>query len=116
MKKIILLLLIGYSGFSQIIEKDSIIAFVDNNTKLKETPSVTSPTILLLNNNEKVIITNYKNDFFEIIYNNKKYFINELWIKNTSEIIKFKESKIEEAHQKYLANLKLEAMIPEKNR
>jgi len=95
MNKIVVLLLIGFSGFSQTI--DTINIKVIKGAKLKLSPETLldykyevkedNQTFLAINNDTNI----NNNDFYKVLYNQNFYYINEIWIISDSTFLEFKK-------------------------
>lgn len=101
--------------YQQNIKDSTIITVAKQNGKLKKIPDVMGEIILTLNEDKKVIIIDYHNEYFGVCFDSICGYINDYWIidnEKTKEYVKFK--KDEEAERIRIKNE--QKIIANKNR
>ena len=86
------------------IKDSSITAIAIKFGKLKKKPEVTSEILYELQKDEKVIILDYKDEFFGVCVNKICGYMNEMWITKTERVTNFIEFKNNEKEKLKILN------------
>lgn len=114
MKKIILLLLIGFSVFCQT-KKDTIEIEIKYGTKIKTQPQSTINAKYVINNTtEKIKAFDFIDSFYKVLYKNEIGYIQESWVNDNIDTYKFKDKIKEEWKKEELIRLQEQVLLEQK--
>lgn len=82
--------------FQKIISESSLVVFAKKNAYIKKTPDVLGEIILTLEEDKKVVVLDYHDEFFGVCVDSICGYMNEMWIignEKTSEFVKIKRQE-----------------------
>jgi hypothetical protein len=89
--------------FQKLITDSSLVAVAKKNAKIKKIPDVMGEIILTLEEDKKVIILDYHNEFFGVCVDSICGYMSDTWIvdnENTREYVKIKKRQYAEIEQR----------------
>lgn len=104
-----------FENFQKIALDSSLFAIVVKNAKIKKTPDVMGDIILTLEEDKKVIILDYHNEYFDVCIGSVCGYVSYSWIRgNELELSKFIRSKKQQELEKSNENLELRRVLRER--